>query len=109
MIFENGDLFVSVFDKMEPELKKECAIIETLIRNIIQKSNVSVTEQKFVRDEIIKASYSGNLSKIQKLQEHCVVNDINTIKDKSNEILNHLDERLGMIHVSFKSPSLSFN
>ena len=64
LIYENADLFISIFDKMDRAVKKEILIMEAIIRNIA-KGNVTVVEHKFVREEILRCSKSGNLTKIR--------------------------------------------
>jgi len=51
-IQENGPLFLSIFEKMDPKMRTDCKILETLIRNIIEKGDVGITEEKIVRSQI---------------------------------------------------------
>jgi 3-methyladenine DNA glycosylase AlkC len=56
LINENGNLFISIFDKLDKDFKKDVVIVEALVRNIIKSGNISVTELKVVKEEILKST-----------------------------------------------------
>jgi hypothetical protein len=60
---------------MDETVKKDILIMETLINNIA-KGNVTVVEHKFVRDEILRCSKSGDLPKLKKLFDKYKINEI---------------------------------
>lgn len=66
---------------MDEAVKKDILILEAIIRNIA-KGNVTVVEQKFVRDEILRCSKSGNLPKLKKLVDKYKISEITQIRDK---------------------------
>ena len=67
---------MSIFDKMDSNFRKEISIIETLIKNIIMNGDITVTEYKLLREEIIRNTLSGNTNKVKKIIEHTQIKEI---------------------------------
>jgi hypothetical protein len=69
LIYENKALFLSFIEKIDPVSADDLVVISAIIKNIAQ-GNKSVIEHKFIREEILRCSRTGNLTKIKKLIEH---------------------------------------
>lgn len=104
VIFENGELFLSVLDKItDPENKQKIAILEVLIKNIVVKGNISVTELKFIKEEVLRCSRNGNLNKIRTLCGKYKLFEMTQVRDKNIEVIQLWEEKEDMIKVCHKS------
>ena len=75
-------------------------VVITAIIKSISQGNKSVIESKFIREELLRCSRSGNLTKIKKLADHSQILEITQIKDKDGTVVENFCESQDLIHVS---------
>ncbi|CDW84897.1 UNKNOWN [Stylonychia lemnae] len=97
MIYQNYDMFQWIFENMDPDVKQDLRITQLFIEKIIE-GNKQVIELKFVNEEILRLSQSGNIQKIVKLIEHGKIQEIAQIRDKEGIVFDAFEEREEMIN-----------
>lgn len=70
-----------MIDKIDSEAKQDILVIEAIIKNISQ-GNVDVVEQKYVREETLRCSLSGDLNKIKKLVDKYSIKEVTQFRDR---------------------------
>ena len=101
MIWDNGDLFLSILDNIKDKKEKEAIkIVEQNLRSLIAKGNVSITEMKFIRIELLKASKDGNLEKFQRICQMYKLQEITQVRDRRLEYITSLPQKHNMILMS---------
>lgn len=88
-----------MIDKIDPEAKQDILVTEAIIKNISQ-GNVDVVEQKYVREETLRCSLSGDLNKIKKLVDKYSIKEVTQFRDRQGHVLLNLDEKEDLLFVS---------